>query len=509
MALLFLSVLNRSLTASYVITVVMLARVFLKKAPKSISYLLWAVVGFRLLFPFSIQSAFSLVPFRSALISKDFIIHTAPQTGAAVQGVSPAANGALPAAQAAAGESTLQMWLSVGSYLWLAGVIAMLLYSVVTIILLKRRLRRAVLLRDNIYQAENIRTPFVLGFFRPDIYIPAGLERQEMSYIILHEQTHIRRRDPIVKLLGYLALCLHWFNPLAWAAFFLMGADMEMSCDERVLKQMGSGIKRAYSFSLLSLSAKQRIIGGSPLAFGEGGMKERIKNILHFKKRSRVAVLLAFLFAAVLSIGFAVNQTEKPQVFLIRADVGGDSRKETLLLDTSRQKNGAVVLKIEDADDKEIWAQDALTAHPGWNSLFLYEDGGKQYLLRYTPAMTQGGGTYAYCIFRLNEHGGEEIVRKDQVAFHIYEAQTLDVDKMAGFAQEVNALLSKSRLLLSSEGGKFSFGLSPADPYFETYSWLDATPQLYGAGDDLKTRLTKYRESVALKAESASVPDRP
>jgi hypothetical protein len=175
---------------------------------------------------------------------------------------------------------------------------------------------------ENIYEAENIQSPFVLGVVNPKIYLPLGLPEQERRYIILHERTHIRRRDHIVKFGAYFILCLHWFNPLAWAAFLLMGADMEMSCDERVLKEMGSETKKDYSLSLLSLATERRIISDSrdawpgskrslrpsPLAFGEGGVKERIKRVLNFKKPSRVIITLAVALVAVLSVGFALNR---------------------------------------------------------------------------------------------------------------------------------------------------------------------------------------------------------
>ena len=500
----FLSVLNMSLTASYVIAAVMLARLFLKKAPKIISYLLWSVVGFRLLVPFSFESVFSLIPFQSAPIPADITMQPTPRINSGVHVVDNAVSSALPAAEAAADVNPMQAWLTVGVYIWLAGVAAMLIYSVISIILLKRRLAGAVLVRDNIYRADNIRTPFVLGFFRPDIFIPAGLKEEEKSYIILHEQTHIRRRDPIVKLVGYFALCLHWFNPLAWAAFLLMGADMEMSCDERVLKQMGSETKKSYSLSLLSLAAERRMIGGSPLAFGEGGMKERIKNILNFRKASRMVVAVALAAAAILSAGFVMNQPQEPAGLLIRADVNEDGQKEALCLDTSRQKSGFVTLRVYGGSGKEIWNKDVLTAHPGWNSIFLYEEAGKCYLLRYTPAMEQGGGTYSYSLFTLNDNGSEHIVRSNQIEFNIYEPNRLDTDKMVSFAEEINTLLGKSTLLLSSEGGEYSFGPSSAGRLFEKYSWLDSRPELYANGDDLKTRLIKYSEHAISNDQNAS-----
>ena len=305
----FISVLNMSLTASYVIAAIMLARLFLKKAPKIISYALWAVAGFRLVFPFSFESVFSLIPFKSAPIPADITMQPIPRVDSGISIVDNVVSQVLPAATPVASVNPLQICLTVGSYLWLSGIAVMQIYSVVSIILLKRRLNGAALIEGNIYESDNLKTPFVLGLFRPRIYIPTGLSEEEKRYIILHERTHIRRCDHIVKLFAYFVLCLHWFNPLAWAAFVLLSTDMEMSCDECVLKEMGGDIKKAYSTSLLSLATGQRLINGSPLAFGEGNIKGRIKNVLNFKKPAAWVITVSVLLVAVLSIGFAANKS--------------------------------------------------------------------------------------------------------------------------------------------------------------------------------------------------------
>ena len=308
----FLAVLNMSLTASFVIAVIMLARLLLKNAPKSISYALWAVAGFRLVFPFTLESMFSLLPFKAAPIPSDIAMQAVPRIDSGIGVVDNFISASLPAATPMASANPLQLWLFIGSCVWLAGLAVMVVYSIVSIILLKRRLRGAVCVEGNLYEAQNLKTPFVIGLFKPKIYIPAGLSEEEHGYIVLHERTHIRRRDHAVKMFAYIVLCLHWFNPLAWAAFVLMGADMEMSCDECVMKELGVDIKNAYSLSLVRVAAGRKIINGSPLAFGEGGMKERVKNVLNFKKPSRVVIIAAVALAAVLSVGFAVSRAGVP-----------------------------------------------------------------------------------------------------------------------------------------------------------------------------------------------------
>ncbi len=305
---LFLTILNMSLTGAFVIGAICLARLPLKKAPKIISYCLWAVAGFRLVFPFSIESIFSLIPFKAQTIPTDIVMQPVPRIDSGIPFVNNAVSSILPAAKPTASVNPLQIWMATGAWLWFGGVAVLFIYGVVSFFILKRNMREAAHIEANIYEAENIKSPCVLGVFKPKIYLPIGLSGQEKIYIILHEQTHIRRHDHIIKFVAYFILCVHWFNPLAWVAFLLMGVDMEMSCDERVLKEMGGEIKKDYSLSLLSLATERRIIGGSPLAFGEGGVKGRIKNVLNFKKPSRMIIVVSVALVAVLSAGFAVNR---------------------------------------------------------------------------------------------------------------------------------------------------------------------------------------------------------
>ncbi|WHH59313.1 M56 family metallopeptidase [Petroclostridium sp. X23] len=236
---LFLTILNMSLTGAFVIAAICLVRLPLKKAPKIISYCLWAVAGFRLVFPFSIESVFSLIPFKAQTIPPDIAMQSIPRIDSGILFVNNAVSSILPAATPTASVNPLQIWTTIGALIWLIGFAVMLIYGVVSFVILKRKMREAAYIEANIYEAGNIKSPFVLGVFKPKIYLPIGLSGQERSYILLHEQTHIRRRDHIVKFAAYFILCLHWFNPLAWVAFLLMGVDMELSCDERVLKEIG------------------------------------------------------------------------------------------------------------------------------------------------------------------------------------------------------------------------------------------------------------------------------
>jgi beta-lactamase regulating signal transducer with metallopeptidase domain len=299
-----------SLTASYVILIVILVRLLLKKAPKYISYTLWIVVAFRLIIPFTLESSYSLMPSKSNVdyIPHDIIYQGNPQINSGVDRIDTFVNNSLPAPTIEASVNPLQIYIKIGAYIWLLVIGSLLIYSYVSILILKSRLKKAQLIEKNIFEAKNIRTPFVLGIIRPRIYLPAGLTKEEQDYIILHEQTHINRKDHIVKMLAYLILSIHWFNPLVWIAFRLMSIDMELSCDERVLRKMDKDIKKTYANSLLSLNTKKHILNGSPLAFGEGNVKTRIKNVLNYKKPAFWVTFVSVLFAIIIGIGLLSNR---------------------------------------------------------------------------------------------------------------------------------------------------------------------------------------------------------
>ena len=301
---LFPIVCNMSLTASVVILAVLAVRLLLRRAPKVFSYALWAVVLFRLLCPVSVTSAVSLLGAlgapaqeRTAVTSvveyvpTDIVRNMAPTVTPLPQEPFPAEPGenivsTAPSVTqpAAAPASPLSGPVAVLTLTWLTGMALLLLYSVISLLRLRRRLVGAVRLEDNIYLADYIPSPFVMGLFRPKIYLPSTLTETERGYILRHEQYHLRRRDHVVKLLSFLALCVHWFNPLVWAAFILAGKDMEMSCDEAVVRELGEDIRADYSASLLSLATGRRIVAGMPLAFGEGDTGGRIRNLLNWKR---------------------------------------------------------------------------------------------------------------------------------------------------------------------------------------------------------------------------------
>ena len=375
MTALFQTVLEMSLTASVVIAAVLLVRLLLRRAPKKVSYALWSAVGFRLLCPVSFRSVFSLfriLPKGVTELAPDPVsvqpgtgtaqaalppLPAAPAGGipelavpsdpAAAQAVREAvldplsgriqaglpelARGAeelaLPPAESVGSALTpsapaVDLWdafLRIGSVLWIAGVLLILVWALVSYVRLARRMRTAELLEHGVYSVEGIRSPFLMGFVRPKIYVPRGLEPDTLGYVLCHERIHLRRGDPFWKALGFFALTVHWFNPLVWLSFRLMTRDMEMSCDERVLAE-NAHVSRAYSLSLLSFATGRRFPAPTPLAFGEGDVKRRIRNVLNWKKpRLWVTVLSALVCLAVVA---ACSANPKEETF--EADLGRD-----------------------------------------------------------------------------------------------------------------------------------------------------------------------------------------
>ena len=315
---LYMGVLDMSKTAAMVIAVVLLGRLLLKKAPKVFSYALWAVVLFRLLCPISFETPVSIVPqlpdTSTGYNLADESIDLAGAGIAAYQAVGDLLNGGLGVQHIPTTEVTedgmtryvtadwWSIWILFGKYVWATGMAVMLLYSAFSYRRIKKQIEIAVPIRDNIWIADDIKSPFVIGFVRPRIYLPGNLGEKEQEYIILHEQHHIRRLDHIFKALAFLTLTIHWFNPLAWLAFGLACKDMEMSCDEAVIRKLGGKVRADYSASLLSLATGRRIIAGSLLAFGEGDTKGRIRNLAKWKKPAVWVLILAMVVCLILGV---------------------------------------------------------------------------------------------------------------------------------------------------------------------------------------------------------------
>lgn len=309
----FLELLNLSIAASWLILAILLLRPLLKKAPKSIVCALWLIVGLRLILPFSIESVLSLIPSRET-VSPEIVYAAQPMIDSGVKIVDQVVNPVVAESLApapAVSVNPVQVLSYAGGCVWLMGLLLMLGYSAVSYIRLRRKVREAVLVEKDVRQGPSVESPFVLGLFRPCIYLPSTLAPEDVPMVLAHERAHIRRRDNWIKPLGFLLLSVYWFNPLLWLSYVLLCRDIEMACDERVMKELGNGIKKSYSMALLNCSYTHRAITACPLAFGEVSVKTRIKSVLNYKKPSFWITVAALLVCAVVAVCFLTDPVEE------------------------------------------------------------------------------------------------------------------------------------------------------------------------------------------------------
>lgn len=305
----FLKLVNLSISASWLILAVLVLRVVLKKAPKWVMPLLWGVVALRLVCLFSIESALSLIP-SAETIPSEIVTETREPVLYEQATLDIVTNPTLPSAtEVPVGVSSQQAQVDFNIYsvLWLAGMAALLVHALVSAGKLKRKLATAILLRDNIYESEFVDSPFVFGVVKPNIYLPMHMDEGTAAYVIAHERAHLARRDHWWKVLGYLVLALHWFNPLVWVAYILFCRDIELACDEKVVKGLDGAARADYSQALLSCAAPKRAVAACPLAFGEGNIKTRVKSALHYKKPAFWVAAAAVLAVVIVAVCFLTN----------------------------------------------------------------------------------------------------------------------------------------------------------------------------------------------------------
>ena len=303
---LFLFLLNNSITAGYLVLAVLLLRPLLKKAPKYIRCILWSFVGLRLMLPISIESVFSLIP-SAEPIPPEILYQSQPAIHTGISVFNYTVNPVISATMApnvTTGLNPMQIIITAGGYLWIAGMLIMLLYALISFLRLRRDLREAVREQENIWLCDRVHSPFLLGFFRPRIYLPSDLPETDKPYVISHEQAHIRRKDHWWKPLGFLLLTVYWFNPLMWVAYIFLCRDIEFACDEKVIRELGSDSKKLYSEALIHCSSSRKMISACPVAFGEDGVKGRIKSVLHYKKPAFWIILIAVVLCIAVALCF-------------------------------------------------------------------------------------------------------------------------------------------------------------------------------------------------------------
>ena len=305
----FLQIVNMSITASYIALDVILLRFLLTKAPKWIMGILWGFVALRLVFPFSVESVFSLIP-SAKPIPNDILTSDTPTINSGISILNNNVNSALQGSLSPnIGDSVnpLQIITFIAAIIWVLGVTAMLIYTVISYFRIKKQVKEAVLICDNIWGCDRVSTPFILGVIKPKIYLPFSMNESDREYVISHEKAHLKRCDHIWKPLGFLLLSVYWFNPVMWAAYILLCRDIELACDEKVIKEMGNGIKKPYSEALINSSVPRKMITACPLAFGEVGVKERVKSVLNYKKPAFWVIAAAIITLIVTAVCLLTN----------------------------------------------------------------------------------------------------------------------------------------------------------------------------------------------------------
>ena len=584
MAAVFLKLLNLSISASWLVLAVLALRLVLKRAPKWVNVLLWGMVALRLMLPFSIESALSLIPSAETVNPAVVQFDPAPTITSGVNIIDNAVNPSLSEHFAAAptmSVNPLYVWTYLAGWVWLIGLGAMLLYALVSYLRLRRRVSVSLCVRENIYLCDAISSPFILGVVKPRIYLPSGLDEVQRQNVLSHERAHLARRDHWWKPLGFALLAVYWFNPVLWLAYALLCRDIELACDERVIRTMDESAVKTYSTVLLACSMPRKAVITCPLAFGEVGVKERVRNALHYKKPAFWVVAASVAVCVVVAVCFLTNPPralskvcgdfwdteavctyteEQPgadarnttvngtvrlseHLALVRIGAARPEKKtavnpkwsslylalpsadgapaERLTIDFIREYDApdgtkaAYTLNIGTRDDSksykvlsgqdeieaflaylrgdastllaatdfdgdgtedeifftevepgqiyriyaesngsERWSAELGLAHVGWDSYFLYRNGDTSAILRYNPAMFQGFCDYDYELFTIGADGRNLLMQRSVEFDANPDSDDPWPPDAQVFADEVNALLEKSTLLISTLDGE-------------------------------------------------------
>ena len=341
----FLKLLNLSISASWLVLVVLALRLVLKRAPKWVNVLLWGMVALRLMLPFSIESALSLIPSAETVSPEVVRFDPAPTITSGVEFIDNAVNPSLSESFAAAplaSVNPLYVWTYLAGWVWLIGLTAMLLYALVSYLRLRRRVSASIPLRENIYVCDEVPSPFILGIVHPCIYLPSALDEAQRGSVLSHERAHLARRDHWWKPLGFALLAVYWFNPLLWLAYTLLCRDIELACDERVLRGMDAGQIKDYSSALLACSVPRRMLAACPLAFGEVGVGARVKNALRYKKPAFWVVAASVIVCIVVAVCFLTN----PRTDTDAAGLVGFHREQVTYADVT-DESGAQLSNVQ------------------------------------------------------------------------------------------------------------------------------------------------------------------
>ena len=353
---LFLKIINMSISASWLVLAVLILRFVLKKAPKWINVLLWGIVAIRLICPFSFESTLSLIP-SAETIPLNIGMDTTPTINSGISAINNAVNpiiGQSNTPMAGASVNLLQITIGIYEYIWIFGMIALALYTAISYWRLRRKVDTAVRYKDNIFQSENVSFPFVLGIIKPRIYLPFKMNGQYLEYVVAHEQAYICRKDHWWKPLGFLLLMIHWFNPLMWLAYVLLCRDIELACDEKVIKELGNEQRGDYTQALVACSVNRRMIVACPLAFGEVSVKERVKSVMNYKKPAFWVIIISVIVCVGVAVCFLTNP--KQDSYTLRIVVPAGSQEKFVYTDeeVSTIRNSIKIWSGDGLGDTEV-----------------------------------------------------------------------------------------------------------------------------------------------------------
>ena len=356
MSELFLKIINMSISASWLILAVLILRFVLKKAPKWINVLLWGIVAIRLICPFSFESTLSLIP-SAETIPLNIGMDTTPTINSGISAINNAVNPIISQSNtpmAGASVNLLQITIGIYEYIWIFGMIALALYTAISYWRLRRKVDTAVRYKDNIFQSENVSFPFVLGIIKPRIYLPFKMNGQYLEHVVAHEQAHVCRKDHWWKPLGFLLLMIHWFNPLMWLAYVLLCRDIELACDEKVIKELGNEQRGDYTQALVACSVNRRMIAACPLAFGEVSVKERVKSVMNYKKPAFWVIIISVIVCVGVAVCFLTNP--KQDSYTLRIVVPAGSQEKFVYTDeeVSTIRNSIKIWSGDGLGDTEV-----------------------------------------------------------------------------------------------------------------------------------------------------------
>ena len=353
---LFLKIINMSISASWLVLAVLILRFVLKKAPKWINVLLWGIVAIRLICPFSFESTLSLIP-SAETIPLNIGMDTTPTINSGISAINNAVNPIISQSNtpmAGASVNLLQITIGIYEYIWIFGMIALALYTAISYWRLRRKVDTAVRYKDNIFQSENVSFPFVLGIIKPRIYLPFKMNGQDLEHVVAHEHAHIRRKDHWWKPFGFLLLTIHWFNPLMWMAYVLLCRDIELACDEKVIKELCNEQRGDYTQALVACSVNRRMIAACPLAFGEVSVKERVKSVMNYKKPAFWVIIISVIVCVGVAVCFLTNP--KQDSYTLRIVVPAGSQEKFVYTDeeVSTIRNSIKIWSGDGLGDTEV-----------------------------------------------------------------------------------------------------------------------------------------------------------